>query len=280
MTLIEQIAAHMSDYTKTERLIAERILENVLEFTVYSISDISEELGISKTSLIRFAKKMGFDGYIGFRKKLQEEEVMKHSSSERFQKLIKNNFMSSVDKIKHKEMDSIEACFDNLNVTYLETFIDKIIEGKRVYAGGLAVDAFLAEILCYRMKEYGYAFEALDRGKSSFEYQLLHAQEGDILILFDFPIYSSPLLETIRYAKMKGMFLVVITDYATCPLTKHSDLVFYCDSQIDLFNNSLVAPIFFINLLVSVILYKNDEKMVEYLKKKEELLQLMNGETV
>ena len=76
MRLIETIAENRNQYTKTERLIADYIINNVLIFTVSSIGGVAEELGISKTSLIRFAKKAGFDGYLEFRRRLQKEKVV------------------------------------------------------------------------------------------------------------------------------------------------------------------------------------------------------------
>lgn len=84
MKLIETIASNMDEYTKTEKKIATYIINNVLEFTLSTIGSVADELEVSKTSLIRFAKRMGFDGYIEFRKKLQEEEVMRFTPAERF----------------------------------------------------------------------------------------------------------------------------------------------------------------------------------------------------
>ncbi len=271
MKLIEAIASNLEDYTKTEKKIATYIINNVLEFTLSTIGNVAEELDVSKTSLIRFAKRMGFDGYLDFRKKLQEEEVMRFTPAERFRRLVDNKSLSSAEKVEHKETDSIRQCFSNLNGASFDRLLKAIANAPRVYTAGFDVASFLAEILSYRMKTFGYPFEYLEASRATFSQKLMFAAPKDVLILFDFPDYSDYCLDAILYAKEKGMTVALVTDYVTCPLAKYTDLAFYCDSQTDIFKNSLMAPLFFINLLMSAAIYQDNEKMIEYLKKREEV---------
>lgn len=271
MSLIEKISIGMSGYTKTDKLIASYILNNVLEFTLCSISQVSDELGISKTSLIRFAKKMGFDGYLGFRKQLQDEEVLKHSSAERFKSLLNGKFVSNAEKMKFKEIESIQQCYDNLDMHAVERMVELLGSGRNVFCAGRDVAGYLAEITAYRFCNYGYPFYVLDMDKAIYQHRLMFCGKQDILLVFDYPKYSRYIEELVQYAKVKQMTVIVITDYVTCPLIKNADLVFYCDSQTELFNNTMIAPLFLINLVTTLVLYKNNDKMVEYLKKSEEL---------
>ncbi len=273
MKLIEAIASSMEEYTKTEKKIAAYIINNVLEFTLSTIGNVAEELDVSKTSLIRFAKRMGFDGYIEFRKKLQEEEVMRFTPAERFRRLVNNKYLSNAEKVEHKEIDSIRQCFANLDGASFDRLLQAIANARQVYTAGFDVASFLAEILSYRMKTFGFPFEYLDASRAVFSQRLMFAAPEDVLIIFDFPDYSDYCLDAILYAQKKGMTIALITDYVTCPLTKYTDLLFCCDSQTDIFKNSLMAPLFFINLLMSLAIYQNNEKMMEFLKRREEVKQ-------
>ncbi len=147
MKLIEAIASSMEEYTKTEKKIAAYIINNVLEFTLSTIGNVAEELDVSKTSLIRFAKRMGFDGYIEFRKKLQEEEVMRFTPAERFRRLVNNKYLSNAEKVEHKEIDSIRQCFANLDGASFDRLLQAIANARQVYTAGFDVASFLAEIL-------------------------------------------------------------------------------------------------------------------------------------
>lgn len=271
MKLIEKIASNIEEYTRTERKIAEYIINNVLEFTLSTIGSVADELEISKTSLNRFAKSLGFDGYTDFRKKLQEEEVMTATPAERFKKLADQKYMSNAELLGKKEIDNISQCLLNINAETLEKLVEDIADAKHVYAVGFDVASFVAEILCCRMKTFGYPFEFLDGQRAAFHRRMMFAEENDILIVFDFPDYSDYCESAIEYAKQKGLTVVIITDYVTCPLTKYADMMYYCDSQTDIFKNSLIAPMFFINLLMSSVAYRNDNRMLEFLEKQEEV---------
>ena len=146
MKLIETIASNMDEYTKTEKKIATYIINNVLEFTLSTIGSVADELEVSKTSLIRFAKRMGFDGYIEFRKKLQEEEVMRFTPAERFRRLVDNKYLSNAEKMEYKEIDSIRQCFANISGASFDRLLRSITSAKQVYTAGFDVASFLSLI--------------------------------------------------------------------------------------------------------------------------------------
>lgn len=277
MKQIEIIASNMDEYTKTEKKIATYIINNVLEFTLATVGSVAEELKVSKTSLIRFAKRMGFPGYIEFRKKLQEEEVRGLTSEERFRRLVDNKDLSKAERIAQKEIDNIHQCLENINGDSFDNLLHAIKNAKRIYTAGFDVASYLAEIVNYRMKTLGFPFEYLDASRAALPEQLMFATPDDVLIVFCFPDYSGYCLDAILYAKEKGMKIALITDYVTCPLTKYADLLFYCDSQTDIFKNSLLTPLFFANFLMSAVIYQNNEIIIEYLKRKEEVKQFVQS---
>ena len=269
MRLIETIAENRNQYTKTERLIADYIINNVLVFTVSSIGGVAEELGISKTSLIRFAKKAGFDGYLEFRRRLQEEEVVAFSPAERFRKLIDSKYLSGNEKIERKEIDNIIQCCSKIDEKQLDMLIDKVKTAKRIYTAGLDAASFIAQIMSFRMSIFGYPFMYIDSARVNLAVSMMSAEAEDVLFLFDFPDYNKSYRYVVDYAHEKRMIVVLITDYASHPLAPSADMSFYCDSQTDIFKNSLVAPLYFINHFMSAIIYHDEDRMLEYLRRRE-----------
>lgn len=269
MRLIETIAENRNQYTKTERLIADYIINNVLVFTVSSIGGVAEELGISKTSLIRFAKKAGFDGYLEFRRRLQEEEVVAFSPAERFRKLIDSKYLSGNEKIERKEIDNIIQCCSKIDEKQLDMLIDKVKTAKRIYTAGSDAASFIAQIMSFRMSIFGYPFMYIDSARVNLAVSMMSAEAEDVLFLFDFPDYNKSYRYVVDYAHEKRMIVVLITDYASHPLAPSADMSFYCDSQTDIFKNSLVAPLYFINHFMSAIIYHDEDRMLEYLRRRE-----------
>lgn len=274
MGILENISAGMGNYTKAERRIAEFIINNVLAFTINPISTIADELGVSKTTLLRFARKMGFEGYFDFRKQLQKEELNRSTTAERFKLLGNNSDMTCIQKLHTIESDNINQFIKGLDRKTFSKCIDSIINANMVYTAGWDNTTFLSELLSYRMKNYGYKFENITTERSSLMNSLIHADKGDLLIVIDMPEYSKFLADAVAFARELGMKIVLITDYVTCPLIKEADMVFYCDSQTDFFKNSLNTPLFFINLLVYSIVCRDDEKIMLYFQKMDNIRKL------
>jgi len=279
MKLLEKIAQERTEYTKTERRIADYILNNRMESAVGSVGSAAEQLKVSKTSLIRFAKRMGFEGYREFRKQLQEEEVKCTSPSERFMLLTDNGQMSRVANLANLEMDNVQQCLGRLDEEALHGLVEKIVTARRVYTAGQNMASFAAEIMSYRMKMLGFPFESVTLERDGLDDQLIYAQKGDLLILFDFPDYSRSIRKGAAYAAERGLQIAVITDDVTCPVVKYADWAFYCDAQTDLFKNSLVAPVFLVNVLMSLAIYQDKQKMLTFLQGQEEVRRLRCDDT-
>ncbi len=282
MRLIETIAENRNQYTKTERLIADYIINNVLVFTVSSIGGVAEELGISKTSLIRFAKKAGFDGYLEFRRRLQEEEVVAFSPAERFRKLIDSKYLSGNEKIERKEIDNIIQCCSKIDEKQLDMLIDRVEKAKKIYTAGSDAASFIAQIMSFRMSIFGYPFMYIDSARVNLAVSMMSAEAEDVLFLFDFPDYNKSYRYVVGYKNYNHslfvciidnisirFIVILITDYASHPLAPSADMSFYCDSQTDIFKNSLVAPLYFINHFMSAIIYHDEDRMLEYLRRRE-----------
>lgn len=275
MKLIDLMGTKYSEMTKIEKRIFNYIMENTLEFTLQPIGDVASELETSKTSLMRFAKNLGFDSYSEFKKKLQEEEIINSSPAERFQKLIDSKYLDGADKIHMKETENIKNTFLNLDERAFNELVEKITSTNMVYTVGCDVCYFLSEILAYRMKEIGFSnFCALGMGYANLNEQLINAQKGDVLIIFEFPTYSRLIYEAAAYAEEKGMFVVLITDSTICPTSKFSKCIFLCESQTELLKNSMIGPLFFINFLMAQVICRFNEKTMRALNERERILKL------
>ena len=63
--------------TKTEKVIADYILDNINNIGLSTVTDISLKLGVSDTSIIRFIRLLGFAGFADF-KNTMKERMLEH----------------------------------------------------------------------------------------------------------------------------------------------------------------------------------------------------------
>lgn len=75
---------HSAHLTKTQKIIAEYVLDNASEACFMTSTEIALKLGVSESSVIRFSRTIGFDGFMDFQKALRkdyQDKVLSISSS-------------------------------------------------------------------------------------------------------------------------------------------------------------------------------------------------------
>ena len=64
---------HSAHLTKTQKIIAEYVLDNASEACFMTSTEIALKLGVSESSVIRFSRTIGFDGFMDFQKALRKD---------------------------------------------------------------------------------------------------------------------------------------------------------------------------------------------------------------
>lgn len=268
MDIIKKMGQKYESMTDVEKKIYHYIMDNTLAVSLKPISQVASDLSISKTSLMRFAKGLGFQGYSQFKKTLQEEEILESSPAERMKKLYKSDYMNSAQKTKNQEIENIENTLIQIDDIKFNELIKLIMSNKTIYTLGWKIASYLADMLTFRLRHLGFNCSTIKRNVIDFDEQIMHIKKDDILIAFDFYKYSKAAERAIKIANERNAKIIVITDNLSCPLSKYSELVFFCCAKTDLLINSTVGPIFFINLVISEIIYRLDDKFIDLLDKR------------
>lgn len=268
MNIIKKMGQSYENMTEVEKNIYHYIMDNTLAVSLKTINEVAIELDISKTSLMRFAKNLGFQGYSQFKKTLQEEEILESSPADRMKKLYKSDYVNSAQKTKNQEIENIDNTLLHVNDVKFNELIELIMSNKKIHTLGWNVASYLADILTFRLRHLGFECCTINRSVIDFDEQIVHIKDGDILIVFDFYKYSKSAERAIKIAKENNVKIIVITDNLSCPLSKYSELVFFCYAKTDLLINSMIGPMFFINLVISEIIFRLDDKIIDVLDKR------------
>lgn len=270
MSVVEKMHQMYSEMTETDRRIYHRILDNSTSFSLKPIGEIAKELKISQTSLMRFAKRLGFEGYAQFKKKLQAEEILSSTPAERMQRLKDSKYRSSPSLLIDQECKNITDAIENANSEKLFPLVEALTRECKVFCVGVKEERYLAEMLCYRLRFFNIDVTLLPTELVEYR-ELIHRSESPvILIAFDFFPYSKAINRLSVYASEKGAYVVTISDQPRNPMQKSSDCIFFCPSKTDYFMNSATASLAWINLLCSELFEKN-ENIVEILEVRESI---------
>lgn len=252
--LIKLIQQKFSKFSKGQKLIAEYIMNNYDKAAFMTAAKLGEIVGVSESTVVRFANALGYSGYRNLQKDLQELIKNKLTTVQRIS--LANDFSNEENLLKRvlkKDMDNINKTIDEIDYDVFEKAIDEIIHSRRVYILGLRSSSFLAEYLGFYLTFILRDVKVVKADANDVFEQLLNAGEDDVVIGISYPRYSKRTLEALSYAKAKQCIIIGITDSFISPAAQISDYTLIAGSNMVSFVDSLVAPMSLMNALIVAI---------------------------
>lgn len=259
--LIENIKEKFNTLSKGQKLIAEYIIANYDKAAFMTAVSIGDIVGVSESTVVRFATTLGYEGYKDLRNELHELIKTKLTTVQRLSMTDKySNKESALKEVMEKDVENIEKTIEEIDYQEFENAIDIILKAKHVYILGLRSSSFLAGYLGFYLNFLVRDSNVIIAGPNDVFEQLLKVESEDVIIAISYPRYSKRTLEAIDFAKEKSCKIISITDSLTSPAANESHISLIASSDMLSFVDSLVAPMSLINaLIVSIGMEKNIE---------------------
>ncbi|PJI10138.1 MULTISPECIES: MurR/RpiR family transcriptional regulator [Clostridium] len=246
--------------SKGQKLIAEYILKHYDKAAFMTAAKLGVSVGVSESTVVRFANELGFSGYPKLQKALHELIKNKLTTVQRIE--LSNTFISKESSLKgvlKADMENIRVTLEKINHTVFDEVINNIFAAKRIYIIGLRSSTALAEFLGFYLNLILDNVYVVSYGISDIFEQIINITSDDLLIGIGFPRYASRTIEALRFAKSRKTKVVALTDSLLSPLATEADYTLIAQSNMASFVDSLVAPLSVINaLIVSVGLREKD----------------------
>lgn len=259
--------------SKGHKKIAQYVLDNYDEAAFLTAARLGSAIGVSESTVVRFATALGFEGYPEYQKALGKCIKGKLSRMDQIDAHYSNKSQSDiVTSVLGSDIEKIRDAINNINPVAFDIAVDAIIEADTVYIMGLRSNAPLAIFLQFylSMVRKNVVLVNSTSTTETFE-QMLRINEKDCFIGISFPRYSMRTLKAMEFANDRNAKVIAITDsihspmnlYASCQLLARSDMVSIVDS--------LVAPLSVINALIVAICLKMPDAVANDLKTLEEV---------
>jgi DNA-binding MurR/RpiR family transcriptional regulator len=269
--LMHLINANYKRMSKGQKLIAEYILNSYDKAAFMTASKLGSKVGVSESTVVRFANALGYDGYPHLQKALQELIRNRLTTVQRIEMTSDLNQSMVLSTVLKADMNNIRLTIDEMNNDAFEAAVESILNARQVYVLGLRSAAPLAQFLGYYLNFILDNVRIVTSGVSDVFEQLMRINQEDILIGISFPRYSSRTIEAMSFTKTKGAKSIAITDSMLSPLVNHSDLCLTARSDMASFVDSLVAPLSLINALIVAIGIRKRDDVSEYFSKLEKI---------
>jgi DNA-binding MurR/RpiR family transcriptional regulator len=220
-TVAERVRARARSLTPAERRLVDALMANYPVAGLSNMSEFARAAGVSTPSVLRLAKKLGFEGFPGLQAALRAEleaqlstPLAKHDHwaesaparhiLNQFAAAVTANLERSLKTIDHREFDTIVAL---------------VADGDRgVHLAGGRITRAFAEYLHTHLQVVREGVRLVPSAPGLWPQHVLDMKPGDVFLVFDVRRYEVPLLELARMAHGRGAVIVLFTDQWMSPI--------------------------------------------------------------
>ena len=257
----QRIKKMYSSLSKGHKKIANAVINEYETVAYMTAASLAHKVGVSESTVVRFAGVMGYEGYSEFQRAVEELAKTKLTPNQRIDMTKKRIGKSDIlESVMHSDINKIKHTLDRLNRNAFYRAVDAILEAKNIYIIGARSAEPIAKILNYNLSLIFDNVKFINASSTAevFE-QMFSIDANDVLVAFSFPRYSSRVANSVKFASSKGAKTVAITDSDISPLAKYAEYLLLAQSDMASFMDSLVAPISIINALIVEITSRREK---------------------
>ena len=269
--MIQRLNRSGSRLSKSHRRIADYIAQHYDKAVFMTAARLGETVGVSESTVVRFAVAMGYDGYPELQDSLRELVRHRLTTTQRFEMISdisEGNVLSTVLKA---DMQNIRSTIEDVDEGAFREAVRVISGARTLYILGLRSAAPLAEFAGYYLHYIFDDVRVVAAGSMDVFEAVSRIGAGDVLIGISFPRYSSRTIEAMTFARSRNAQVIGITDGPMSPLHEAADICLSVRTDMASFVDSMAAPMRMINALIVALGLKNREILAERFKQLEEL---------
>ena len=271
--LLNKIDKNYEQMSKGQKLLADYILKNYDKAVFLTAAKLGKVVGVSESTVVRFSTQLGYQGYPGFQKALEELVRNKLNSIQRMEvtygRISQSEILASV---LQSDIEKIKLTLANMDQNAFELAVETILNAKRIYVVGIRSCAPLANFLSFYLNLIFDNVTSVHTNSSSeiFE-QLIRIGAEDVIIGISFPRYSMRTLKALEFASNRKAKVITLTDSVHSPMTLYSSCNLIARSDMASIVDSLVAPLSVVNALVVALCMKKQKDVIATLETLEQI---------
>jgi DNA-binding MurR/RpiR family transcriptional regulator len=269
--LQEQLNRTGRKLSKAQRAIAEYFSLHGEKAAFMTAAKISEQVGVSESTVVRFACAMGYDGYPGLQKALRDMLRNRLTAVQRVEMAEDAAEEEVLQRVLRADMQNIRRTLEAIDADTFRTAVERLYGARRVYVMGVRSSAPLAQFMGYYLSFLRSGVTVATPGISDVNEQIVRIGGEDLLFGISFPRYSARAIDSMRFARRQGANVIALTDSEASPVGEAADLCLIARSDVNSFVDSLVAPLSVVNALMVAMSLRRKEQLGDYFRMLEDM---------
>lgn len=243
--------------SKGQKMIAQYIMNNYDKAAFMTAARLGEKVGVSESTVVRFANALDFEGYPQLQRELQEMVRTRLTTVQRIE--MSTDYTNNENALKNvlkEDIDNLRITMDGIDFKVFEEAVNAIVEAKSIYIVAMRSSIALADYLGFYLNLIRDNIHMSNRSVLDVFEMLFRIEKDDLVIGMGFPRYASKTIEALSYAKSQDAKVLAITDSVLSPLAAYADYTLTAKSNMESFVDSLVAPMSLLNALIIAVSMK------------------------
>lgn len=261
--VISRINQNMLHFSKGQRTIARYILQNNEKAAFMTAGILGKTVNVSESTVVRFAARLGYDGYPGMQKALQEMVRNSLTSIQRMdaaKQTIKDS--NILERVLRTNIEEIRATMESASIDEFNACVDTLLSARKIYIMGARSSAAVAGFLYYYMNLLFDDVTLLENDVFGEIYgKLIRLTSEDVVLAASFPRYSTKTLQTASFARQQGAKVIALTDSMRSPLAACADHTLVASNEMISFVDSLVGSMSLATALIVAISHRREGEL-------------------
>jgi DNA-binding MurR/RpiR family transcriptional regulator len=276
MPAIRQILTKVNSLNGAQKRLGYYLQTDSSALLLSNVGDLARAVGVSKATVVRFAKSLGYKGFPELRRDIQQEMRRKLRAADRMEETFAelDNGENILAKLIKRDIQLLDETLQAASFPDFHKAVEIILRSRKVFLIGLNASMALAYLLHFRLvrvkKEAHWIF--LTGGTSLLE-QLAFMDAGDMLIAIDFLQVPREVQTALQHAKKVGATILGITDFPTSPIARSADVCLYAKRGLHTTVNSLTPAFSLVNALAIAVSWAMKGDSIKALTDLDRLLE-------
>ena len=226
------------DLSPSQRQIADCLIANMNEAALWGVEDLAAKSRTCVATVVRFAKKLDYSGYLEMRKALVGA-AKKHYG--RGEQLLQAPMQASATllEVVRRDLRNLETLVQAVDENLLQRVVKQVRDSRIRLVIGDGVSALMARQLAYLLINTG--LPVMEGNPADFATQVGLLDAKDLLIAISITPYTQETLDAAAYARKRGIPVLAFTDSLNSPLAKSATLALPIPGENLLFSHSVTT---------------------------------------
>lgn len=274
MDITERIRSETEYMTRSERHVASFVLEHKNDIAFFTLDELAKQTDRSSTSVLRFCRRLGFDGFKQFQQTVRAELKYSPDLMDKFRRATDEPAEDTLlAQLVQQGISCIRQTFREMPAERLQNAVERIAKARRIYIFGMRESQALAAYTYSRLLTVRGDVFLYQEGYAGNVEALLSVTEEDVFLVYLFHRYTRQTMQLLEILRQRNIPIILITSPPTEPVARFTELILPCEVDVKGIKNSSLAPVCLSDYLCNAVAMAHAEDTMQRMRESEELFR-------